>query len=127
MKVRFTDRSLRLRITPGDLAALEAGRDVRTTLPVPGGDWTTVLRVAGDAADLRTVDGALVLSLAAGDLALLVEPLREGVYFGAPDGVRFYVEKDFPCVHPPAGEAQETPTETFAPTGGARSTAEAGA
>jgi hypothetical protein len=37
--------------------------------------------------------------------------LREGE-------LRFYIEKDFPCAHPRAGEAEEAPTPTFTPPPG---------
>ena len=55
-----------------------------------------------------------VLFLASNDRQRLAAPETEGVYFQMTDGLRFYVEKDFPCIHPRAAETLEPPTETFA-------------
>lgn len=54
-----------------------------------------------------------VVFLSSKDRQRLSAPEAEGIYFQTADGLRYLVEKDFPCVHPRAGEALETPTETF--------------
>jgi len=119
MKVRWTEESLRLRITPSELAQVERRLPVETALTLgPGGGWRAALVVEEIAATTLSQDGnTLRLTLAPGDLARLLEPSAEGVYFTADraDGIRYYVEKDFPCLHPRGVEAMEPVTESFAP------------
>lgn len=125
MKVRWTSESVRFRITPSELAALQAGTSVTVALPVPGSPgWrATLLPLAdGDPTPTRLrgdADGRVTVDLASPDLAALSEPQTEGVYFGGAGGdtPRFFIEKDFPCVHPRPPEAMER-TETFAPPPG---------
>lgn len=115
MKVRWTGESLRLRITPAELAALLDGRDVREGLALPGGRWDVRLTPGGSTLAARS-DGPVVhVEVPAGDLVRLTDDDCEGVYhYGA--GLRLMVEKDFPCAHPHAPEAREPETERFAPT-----------
>lgn len=111
MKVRWTATSLRLRITPTELSCLQSGATATERCELPGG-WSVDLRV-GEATALSSPEpGGLTLTLSAAALAELSDPTREGVYFEG-DGLRYYVEKDFPCEHPRPAEAQEK-TETFA-------------
>jgi len=112
MKVRWRESSLRLRITPGELAALLAGEPVSEAALFPGG-WKATL-CAGSASGLQAQGaGELVLTLSPASLAELSQPEAEGVYFSA-ESFSFFVEKDFPCAHPRPHEAQES-SETFAP------------
>jgi len=119
MKVRWTEESLRLRISPSELAQVEQRLPIETALTLgPGGGWRVELAVEESAATALTQDGnRLRLTLAPADLARLLAPDAEGVYFTADraDGIRYYVEKDFPCIHPRGVEALEPATETFAP------------
>lgn len=117
MKVRWTESSLRLRITPTELAALNRGETVRTRLGFGGGAWDVALVPQADATDLRWADGEARLLLSAEDGGRLAHPEAEGVYFelDGPEPIRFFVEKDFPCAHPSAAEAREPVTEAFAP------------
>lgn len=117
MKVRWTDSSVRLRITPTELAALEQGETLRARLAFPGGAWAISLLPRSEVTDLRFADGEARLLLSAQDGMRLSHPEAEGVYFETdpPDPIRFYVEKDFPCAHPTAAEAREPQTEAFAP------------
>src|SRR5215207_9087810 len=89
MKVRWTGDSLRLRITPGELAALERGEPVS--------------------------EGLARVGLTDEDVRRLAAPEAEGVYPHTPE-LRLLVEKDFPCAHPHAPEAREPATERFPPT-----------
>ena len=119
MKVRWTEESLRLRITPSELAKLEQRLPVASALTLgPGGGWHASLTVA-DAAETRLVQegNTLRIALSPADLARLMAPGAEGVYFAKDraDSVHYYVEKDFPCVHPRGVEALEPSTETFVP------------
>jgi hypothetical protein len=121
MKVRWTDGSIRFRITPTEFGRLKGGEGVAAALSLPGGGgWHAAIEV-GTATAIRA-DGADVrLTLSTADVGRLSAPDAEGVYFEAPGGgtpLRFYVEKDFPCVHPGAAEAKEATTETFAPPPG---------
>lgn len=117
MKVRWTAESLRLRITPSELAQAEQRLPIETALTLgPGDGWRVELQVEEGITTALTQDGStLRVTLAPVDLKRLLDPETEGVYFTADraDGVRFYVEKDFPCIHPRGIEALEPPTETF--------------
>ncbi len=115
MKVRWTDESLRLRITPTELGLLTAGKPLAATLRVPGGAWRIHVDPTGEPLSVHADDQAMVVHLSPEDVARLAEPAREGVYAHT-SGLRLMVEKDFPCAHPHAAEAAEPPTERFAPT-----------
>ncbi len=117
MKVRWTRDSLRLRITPSEMAAVQSGESATAAIGFPGGlIWTVTLGPSAEATGLNSSDQGVFLSLSAADLAALALPEAEGVYFqtDGPQPLRYYVEKDYPCVHPRAGEAGEAVTETFA-------------
>ena len=114
MKVRWTKNSLRLRITPHELAMLRDGDSLHETLQIAA---VVVWRVAvesGERTELRGVEGEIVLSLQSADLDTLMQTQREGVYFSSGD-LRYYIEKDFPCAHPRASQSEEVESETFAP------------
>lgn len=99
MKVRWTDESLRLRITPTELRLLIAGKPLAATLQVPGGAWHVHVD-PGDAPLSVHADGAaMVVQLSSEDIARLAEPEREGVYAHAP-GLRLMVEKGLPVYTP---------------------------
>ena len=116
MKVRWTGDSLRLRITPAELAALERGEPVSAGLAFPGGGgWAVRLDPAAERAGVAWAEGVVRVGLTADDVRRLAAPDAEGVYPHAP-GLRLVVEKDFPCAHPHAPEAREPATERFAPT-----------
>jgi hypothetical protein len=118
MKVRWTEGSVRFRITPTELTALVQGRPVATRLFLPaGGGWTASLVPAGRT-ELRSDGAEVTVLLSADDVAALADGTREGVYFAtpAPERLRYYVEKDFPCAHPHPPEAAEPESERFAPS-----------
>lgn len=107
MKIRWNRSSIRLRITPSELAALEARQDIVETLLFPGASsgWSIAVQVGGETSALRQEEGTIVLHLAEPDLLRLLEPEREGVYFShgtPPQTLTYYIEKDFPCAHPRA-------------------------
>ena len=114
MKIRWTRNSVRLRITPDEMAQLQRHEIVaeRFRLPATSG-WSVHISPSQSTA-LSMQDGILLFCLATNDIAQLSETQREGVYFSQ-DDIRFYIEKDFPCAHPRAAEANEIPTATFAP------------
>lgn len=121
MKVRWTDLSVRLRITPTELSELVRGLSVATTLPLTD-DTVWAIRLQPGAATTRLESGptAILVALTAGDVERLCDGDTEGVYFwseGEPP-IRYYVEKDFPCEHPHPVEVCEPETERFAPTDG---------
>lgn len=122
MKVRWTENSLRLRITPTELEALRRGDALQTTLRLPGGGWTAIVApVAGGETFLCAEGCELRLRLAASDVARLAAPDAEGVYFHIETDAgrfRYFVEKDFPCAHPRTGDVAEPVTEAFTPPEG---------
>ncbi|HEX8237673.1 MAG TPA: hypothetical protein VF600_17070 [Abditibacteriaceae bacterium] len=121
MKIRWTQNSVRFRITPPELAAIERGESISETLQLPGGvAWSAAITPATANTSLRFESGALCLSLGEADRQRLSTPENEGVYFqeqGEP-ALRYFIEKDFPCAHPRAADALEPPTETFMPPAG---------
>ncbi len=123
MKVRWTSDSIRFRITPGELDKLRTGGAVGISLRVPGGQWEATI-TPGDEESATELRGgganAIIVYLAPVDLYRLCEEEREGVYFHtATEGItiQYFIEKDFPCVHPRPNEVQEE-SETFTPPSG---------
>lgn len=109
-----------MRITPTEMQELANGKTVTEVLSLVGGaHWCAVIKPGANETSLALEHGDLQIRLSNDDLQQLLEPEREGVYFQAPNQpVRYYIEKDFPCAHPRAGEAMEPETETFqAPLG----------
>jgi hypothetical protein len=118
MKVRWNRSSVRLRLTPSELASLLDGETITETLDLPGGaSWSVALAVA-DATELVSEGNTARLQLSPKDRQRLAAPDAEGVYFQIENGLRYWVEKDFPCAHPRAAEAAEPVTETFTPPEG---------
>ncbi len=116
MKVRWTGDSLRLRITPAELAALERGEAVSENLAFRGGGgWAVLLDPAAAEAGVSWSEGVVRVGLAPADVRRLAAPDAEGVYPHTPE-LRLLVEKDFPCAHPHAPDAQEPETERFPPS-----------
>ena len=118
MKVRWTNDSIRLRITPAELDALLRDEAVAEALHLPGGVvWEAIIRPSPS--DVTRLDGDVhcaVIYLSSEDRSRLADEASEGVYFPEGDhGVRYFIEKDFPCVHPRAIEAMEPTSETFSP------------
>ena len=116
MKIRWTSRSLRLRITPEELASLQQRVPVSEELILPGGRWSATIYPTDHATGISLRrKGALGFLISAEDLARL-ETAEEGVYFsaGSDPPVRYYIEKDFPCAHPRNSDAHEPVSETFA-------------
>jgi hypothetical protein len=112
MKIRWTHQSLRLRITPPELEALRRGESVQETSGFPGG-WSVTLECrAAPGLFPGETPGSVAVALSPVQLMELARPDAEGVYLGA-DAYRYYIEKDFPCLHPRAIEATEPATETF--------------
>lgn len=120
MKVRWTEESVRFRITPTELDTLLSGDAVQQTLAVSGGEWCAELSADdGDVPCLAWRGPVLSVTLTCGELVALADAKAEGVYLrlGEPR-CRVLVEKDFPCAHPHADEACEPETERFVPTPG---------
>jgi hypothetical protein len=112
MKIRWTHQSLRLRITPPELEALRRGESVRETSGFPG-NWSVTLECrAVSGLFPGETPGSVAVALSPVQLVELARPDAEGVYLSA-DAYRYYIEKDFPCLHPRASEASELATETF--------------
>ena len=115
MKVRFRKGSFRLRISPSDLDALLQGAPASEAVEMPGGSWRVVL-VAGAETEIVAHAGTVTATLSAADVQRLASAENEGVYFRTeiPAPLDWFVEKDFPCVHPRAPGVRETREETFA-------------
>ena len=120
MKIRWTENSVRLRITPSELEALQRNEIVREKLGFDEDEqgWSAAIMPNGMQTSVRLIDGSLLIHLSNADRAQLSDPASEGVYFQQELLqrnllIRYYIEKDFPCVHPRASEALEPQTETF--------------
>jgi hypothetical protein len=105
--------SIRLRITPTELEAIERGQPVTASLPAVG--WSAQIISSETETRFEAAGPVMTLALSRADAARLAEPEREGVYFQreTEPPLRYYIEKDFPCVHKRPDEAQEPQTETF--------------
>ena len=134
MKIRWTNDSIRMRITPSEMEALRRNEIVRERLSFasPENGWSAAILPGVAETSVQIVGGSLLIRLAYQDLHALCEPDCEGVYFTSQEdgikdavvegsverAVRYYIEKDFPCVHPRTSETMEPSTETFpAPEG----------
>ena len=82
--------------------------------------WNVTLRPSDAETTIYSDQKGVYFSLSEADRVQLADPETEGVYFqlDEPTVLRYYVEKDFPCVHTRAAEAKEEPGETFAPPAG---------
>jgi ribonuclease inhibitor len=107
VKIRFTTSSLRVRITPNELERIANRENLELLFGVPGG-WKFAV-TPDEHTKLETRDGIVNFGLSSADAMLLAEPTREGVYFES-DGIRFFIEKDFPCEHPRSNLEESTPT-----------------
>jgi hypothetical protein len=71
---------------------------------------------------LRNFGPVVHLLLSREDQKKLAYPEVQGVYFTTNRSgiglIRYFIEKDFPCIHPRAADALEGPSETFAPPPG---------
>ena len=127
MKIRWTAGSVRLRISPTELSRLERGEPLEERLGLPGGaaggrGWVIVLAPGSETSAIAADGNVVRFDLGRAEVARLSDPTIEGVYCQQPadsgdggDGFSFYVEKDFPCIHPRPSEITEPETETFAP------------
>ena len=115
MKIRWNQNSIRYRITPTELKALHDGLEVSESLALPGGSWDACLRI-GQTSSLTMDSNQIVISLSPADQLKLEEIGEEGVYFKTSNGVRYFIEKDFPCAHPHNEQACEEESERFTPT-----------
>ncbi len=121
MKIRWNHDGIRLRITPSEFEAITHGGEVREGIAFPGMQfWNVTLRASDAETGINSDLHGVYLSLSEADRAALADPEAEGVYFqiDQPASLRYYVEKDFPCVHKPAPEAGEGVSETFTPPSG---------
>ena len=121
MKVRWNRGSIRLRITPTEFQAITQGEAVQEAIAFPGKQiWNVTLRPSDAETTLASDQHGIYFSLSRIDRSRLADPETEGVYFELPQpaALRYYVEKDFPCVHKPAPEAGEGAAETFTPPPG---------
>jgi hypothetical protein len=118
MKVRWKYDSLRLRITPTELKNLLDGRQIFERFDLSEEPvWEVILCPNAKETSLRNTGSVVRLMLSQQDQIKLMSPDIPGVYFttNRPDGssLRYFIEKDFPCVHARPLDSQESPTETF--------------
>lgn len=121
MKIRWNRDSIRLRITPSEFASITKGEAVHEGIAFPGMQFWNVTLRPSDSETMLASDGQNVyFSLSETDRAKLADPETEGVYFqiDQPAVLRYYIEKDFPCVHKPAPELGEGICGTFVPPSG---------
>lgn len=141
MKIRWTRGSVRFRITPSELGMLLRGEPICEHLDIAGSadmeaGWSATLLGQETDTRLSLSGGSLLCTVSVPDCERLAAPDCEGIYFQITDGVsravsestsesngdsgqspslRWFIEKDFPCVHPRASKAAEPVTEAFAP------------
>jgi len=118
MKIRWNSKELRYRITPGELERLRNGESITEAFAFAEG-WQAVLSPAEESSLRFSAAGGVTISLSEADRVALAQEENEGVYLQADSGtgpVRYFVEKDFPCLHPRPSEVLPGEGETFAPT-----------
>lgn len=94
MKVRFTGRSVRVRIDDLELAALARGEEQRVAVTWPGGGWSLTLDPGADG--VHGAAGEVRVGMRP-VLADLLRPEQEGVNLEGPPVVT--VEKEFGPQH----------------------------
>jgi hypothetical protein len=97
------------------LETLKGDGIIRETLEISGSGivWQAEVAQGVEKDSSLTYDGAtLRMFLSKSDITRLANTDDEGIYFKKSD-FRYYLEKDFPCVHPRAAEAEEPQTPTF--------------
>jgi hypothetical protein len=85
-----------------------------------GPGWETAVVPVERTTELVWVEGVLQVCLSSADRQRLASPEAEGIYFNhaGDTPLHYFVEKDFPCAHPRAGDAMEKLSETFKPPAG---------
>ena len=94
MKIRWTTRSVRVRLDDLEVASLLAGQALEAAVNWPGGGWT--LRLDPAQAGVAGQGASLTIGLR-GELKRLADPQLEGVRLDGPP--RVAVEKDFRPQH----------------------------
>ena len=110
-------KSVRMRITPAELSALIEGQVISQRLGP--GSWQ--IEISKGEESRLTLKGALLrVDLAQHDVDDLADPFREGIYLDSEHepSIVYFLEKDFPCVHPRHPKTREVSTETFEPPHG---------
>jgi hypothetical protein len=125
MKIRWKKDSLRLRITPTELKDLLGGEQICERLDLSDGPvWEVAVFPDSEETSVRNFGPIVHLLLSREDQKKLACSEVQGVYFTTNRSsgglIRYFIEKDFPCIHPRAADALEGPSETFAPTAGLR-------
>ena len=116
MKVRWTSESVRLRITPSELAKLGNGENIEISLNFLGGVcWKIQVVPQQSESSLLSQNGVATINITQNDYLVLSKEDCEGLYFSQVETpeIQYYIEKDFPCVAPRGAEILELPTETF--------------
>ncbi|AFZ68131.1 DUF7009 family protein [Deinococcus peraridilitoris] len=78
MKIRWTRRTLRLRLDDLESAALQRGETLRERIHFPGGDWSVELRGAQES-ELGMRDGVLQVTLDEDELRLFARQREDGI------------------------------------------------
>jgi hypothetical protein len=123
MKIRWKQDSLRLRITPTELKDLLGGEQICERLDLSAGPvWEVGIFPNSEETSIRNFGPVIHLLLSREDQKKLAYPEVQGVYFTTSRSgcglIRYFIEKDFPCIHPRAADALEDHSETFAPPPG---------
>ena len=91
MKIRWTTRTLRLRLDDLETTALLSGSTLRESIHFPGGHWSVELSAAQEP-EFGMRDGVLRITLDPHELSTLMDANQEGIEReGRP---RLMVEKD---------------------------------
>jgi hypothetical protein len=124
MKIRWKQDSLRLRITPTELKDLLGGEQICERLDLSDGPvWeVAIFPTSEEETSIRNFGPVVHLLLSREDQMKLAYSEVQGVYFTTNRSgsglIRYFIEKDFPCIHPRAADALEGSSETFAPPPG---------
>lgn len=115
MKLRLSGDSIRLRLSPSDLAKFEVAGHVKESVPLPGGPLHFTLQGAKEIEDLEAVlEGtSLQVRLPASWIPDWIASDRVGFEASIPlehgGTLNILVEKDFRCLHKEAAESDAFP------------------
>ncbi len=114
MKLRIRGNTLRLRLSQPEVAAVEADGQTSDQIDFPGGDQLAYALVVADGIDApsaRFATGTITVSIPPATLQVWLAPTEVSIHGSEPlpegEELKILVEKDFTCLVPREGEAQE--------------------
>ena len=113
MKLRIKENMLRFRLTQTETEQLISGKSISSTILFPNDKSLTytLLPYTGENTTVECSDQTIKIRLGTLDCESLADPKTVGVqnmHQTKGEALSLLIEKDFTCLHPRAGEDQDT-------------------